>query len=53
MRNVSIPKGIEVDNVDLTQAKFLCSLPKVLGQNPRIRKRYNFKLWKIWSLFKV
>ena len=34
MRNVSIPKGIEVDNVDLTQAKFLCSLPKVLGQNP-------------------
>ena len=34
MKNVSIPKGIEVDNVDLTQAKFLCSLPKVLGQNP-------------------
>ena len=34
MRNVSIPKGIEVDNVDLTQAKFLCSLPKILGQNP-------------------
>ena len=34
MRNVSIPKGVEIDNVDLTQAKFLCSLPKVLGQNP-------------------
>ena len=34
MRNVSIPKGIEVDNVNLTQAKFLCSLPKILGQNP-------------------
>jgi len=34
MKNVSIPKGIEIDNVDLTQAKFLCSLPKVLGQNP-------------------
>jgi len=34
MRNVSIPKGIEIDTVDLTQAKFLCSLPKVLGQNP-------------------
>ena len=38
MRNVSIPKGIEVDNVDLTQAKFLCSLPKVLGQNPESGK---------------
>ena len=34
MKNVSIPKGIEIDSVDLTQAKFLCSLPKVLGQNP-------------------
>jgi len=34
MKNVSIPKGIEVDNVDLTQAKFLCSLPKIIGQNP-------------------
>merc|ERR1712167_388078 len=34
LRNVSIPKGIEVDNVNLQQAKFLCSLPKILGQNP-------------------
>jgi len=34
MRNVSIPKGIEIENVDLIQAKFLCSLPKVLGHNP-------------------
>jgi DNA topoisomerase-1 len=34
MSNVSIPKGIEINNIDLTQAKFLCSLPKILGQNP-------------------
>ena len=34
LKNVSIPKGIEVDSVDLTQAKFLCSLPKVLGKHP-------------------
>ena len=34
LQNVSIPKGVEVDNVDLKQAKFLCSLPKVLGQHP-------------------
>jgi len=33
-KNVAIPKGIEVDNVNLKQAKFLCSLPKVLGQHP-------------------
>ena len=34
LKNVSIPKGVDVDKVDLDQAKFLCSLPKVLGQNP-------------------
>ena len=34
MINVSIPKGIEIEHIDLVQAKFLCSLPKVLGQNP-------------------
>ena len=34
LKNVSIPKGIEVDNVDLEQAKFLCSLPKIIGQHP-------------------
>jgi DNA topoisomerase I len=37
-KNVSIPKGIDVDNVSLEQAKFLCSLPKVLGQNPETGK---------------
>ena len=38
LRNVSIPKGIQVDNVDLDQAKFLCSLPKILGQHPETKK---------------
>jgi len=35
MKNVSIPKGINVENVELKQAKFLCSLPIILGQNPK------------------
>ena len=34
LQNVSIPKGINVDSVDLDKAKYLCSLPKVLGQHP-------------------
>jgi len=38
MKNISIPKGIDVDSVELNQAKFLCSLPKVLGQNPETGK---------------
>ncbi len=37
-RNVSIPKGIEVDKVNLDQARFLCSLPRILGQNPETGK---------------
>ena len=37
-RNVSIPKGITLDSVDLDRAKFLCSLPKSLGINPENQK---------------
>ena len=33
-KNVSIPKGIEISNIDLDKALFLCSLPKILGQHP-------------------
>ena len=38
VKNVSIPKGINIDSVELAQAKFLCSLPKILGQNPETGK---------------
>ena len=38
LKNVSIPKGIEVDSVDLDKAKYLCSLPRVLGQHPENRQ---------------
>ena len=34
LKNVSIPKGIEIENIDLDKAKYLCSLPKVIGQHP-------------------
>ena len=38
LKNVSIPKGIELNDVDLDKAKFLCSLPKNLGINPDNQK---------------
>ena len=38
LKNVSIPKGIVVESVDLDRAKFLCSLPKTLGVNPDNQK---------------
>ena len=34
LKNVSIPKGIEIDQIDLDKALFLCSLPKIIGQHP-------------------
>ena len=34
MKNVSIPKGINIDVIDLNKAKYLCSLPKIIGQHP-------------------
>ena len=34
IKNVSIPKGLEIDSINLDKAKFLCSLPLILGKNP-------------------
>ncbi len=34
LKNVSIPKGIQLESIDIDKAKFLCSLPKSLGVNP-------------------
>jgi DNA topoisomerase-1 len=38
LKNVSIPKGILIESVDLNKANFLCSLPKSLGINPDNQK---------------
>ncbi len=38
LKNVSIPKGIELESINLDKAKFLCSLPKSLGINPENQK---------------
>ncbi len=34
IKNVSIPKGLEINSIDLKKAQFLCSLPLSLGKNP-------------------
>ena len=34
LKNVSIPKGIDIKSIDLNRAKYLCSLPISLGKNP-------------------
>ena len=34
LKNVSIPKGIDLNQVNLEKAKYLCSLPKIIGKHP-------------------
>ncbi len=38
LKNVSIPKGLDLESIDLEKAQFLCSLPKSLGINPENQK---------------
>ena len=38
LKNVSIPKGLDLNSIDLNKAQFLCSLPKSLGINPKNQK---------------
>lgn len=38
VKNVSIPKGLNIDDVNLDKANYLCSLPRTLGQNPETGK---------------
>ena len=38
LKNVSIPKGLQIENVDLEKAKYLCSLPKIIGKHPDLNE---------------
>ena len=38
LKNVSIPKGLELESIDLEKGQFLCALPKSLGINPENQK---------------
>ena len=38
LKNISIPKGLELKSIDLEKAQFLCSLPKSIGINPDNQK---------------
>ncbi len=37
-KNVSIPKGLQIENIDLDKAKYLCALPKIIGKHPELNE---------------
>ena len=38
LKNISIPKGLPIENIDLDKAKYLCSLPKIIGKHPELNE---------------
>jgi len=52
LKNISIPKGITLDSINLNRAKFLCSLPKILGINPENQKDILLNLGKFGPYLK-
>ncbi len=52
LRNVSIPKGLSLENINLDKAKFLCSLPKSLGINPDNQKEITLNIGRFGPYLK-
>ena len=51
-KNVSIPKGLPIENVDLEKAKYLCSLPKVIGKHPEINEDISINIGRFGPYLK-
>ena len=51
-KNVSIPKGLDIENVDLDKAKYLCSLPKIIGKHPDLDKDITINVGRFGPYFK-
>ncbi len=52
IKNVSIPKGLSLESIDLEKAKFLCSLPKSLGINPENQKEITLNIGRFGPYLK-
>ena len=52
LKNVSIPKGLELESIDLDKAQFLCSLPKSLGINPDNQKEITLNTGRVGPYLK-
>ena len=52
MKNVSIPKGLQIENVDLEKAKYLCSLPKIIGKHPDLNENITINVGRFGPYLK-
>ncbi len=52
LKNVSIPKGLELKDINLKKAQFLCSLPKSLGINPDNQKEITLNVGRFGPYLK-
>ncbi len=52
LKNVSIPKGLTLESIDLEKAQFLCSLPKSLGANPENQKEITLNIGRFGPYLK-
>ena len=52
LKNVSIPKGLNIEDVDLEKAKYLCSLPKILGKHPDLKENITVNIGRFGPYLK-
>ena len=52
LKNISIPKGLELESINLEKAHFLCSLPKSLGTNPDNQKEITLNVGRFGPYLK-
>ena len=52
LKNISIPKGLELGSIDIVKAQFLCSLPKSLGLNPENQKEITLNIGRFGPYLK-
>ncbi|WP_440921465.1 type I DNA topoisomerase [Candidatus Pelagibacter sp.] len=52
LKNVSIPKGLGLESINLEKAQFLCSLPKSLGINPDNQKEITLNVGRFGPYLK-
>ena len=52
LKNISIPKGLELESINLEKAQFLCSLPKSLGINPDNQKEITLNVGRFGPYLK-